>query len=103
MGRNRKFAPETKVRIVLEILRGDKSLAQASREYQIKDSLLYRWRAQFLEGAKQSFAYGQSVEQKRRADRVAELERLVGKLTMQLEVAKKVSHYVKSLPPESES
>ncbi len=103
MGRHRKYTPETKVRIVLEILRGEKSVAQASREYRIKDSLLYRWKDQFLDGAKQAFAYGQPAEQKRRADKVAELERLVGKLTMQLEIAKKASHYVKSLPLESES
>ena len=103
MGKRRNHSPESKVRIVLEILRGDKSLAQASREYQIKDSLLYRWKEQFLQGAEQAFAYGQPAEQKRRADKVAELERLVGKLTMQLEIAKKASHYVRSLPPESES
>ena len=103
MGKYRKYSPETKVRIVLEILRGEKSVAQASREYQIKDSLLYRWKDEFLEGAKQAFAYGQPTEQKRRADKMAELERLVGKLTMQLEIAKKASHYVKSLPPESGS
>ena len=89
MGKYRKYTAETKVRIVLEILRGDKSMAQASRDYGVKSSLLYRWRDQFLEGAKQSFAYGQAAEQKRQADKVAELERLVGKLTMQLEIAKK--------------
>ena len=103
MGKQRKYTPETKVRIVLEILRGEKSVAQASREYRIKDSLLYRWKDQFLAGAKQAFAYGQPAEQKRRADKVAELERLVGKLTMQLEIAKKASHYVTSLPLESEN
>lgn len=68
MGKYRKYTPETKVRIVLEILRGEKSLAQVSRDYQIKDSLLYRWKGEFLEGAKQAFAYGQAAEQKRRAD-----------------------------------
>ncbi len=103
VGKYRKYSAETKVRIVLEILRGEKSVAQASREYRIKDSLLYRWKEEFLEGARQAFAYGQATEQKRRAEKVAELERLVGKLTMQLEIAKKASHYVKSLPPESES
>ena len=103
MGKYRKFTPETKVRIVLEILRGEKSVAQASRDYQIKSSLLYRWKDAFLDGGTQAFAFGQATEQKRRADRIAELERLVGKLTMQLEIAEKASHYVKSLPPESES
>ena len=103
MGKNRKHSPEMKTRIILEILRGEKSVTQASREYRIKDSLLYRWREQFLEGGRQAFAYGQSAEMKRRADKVAELERMVGKLTMHLEIAKKASHYVKSLPPGSES
>ncbi|MDE2821372.1 MAG: transposase [Chloroflexota bacterium] len=103
MGKYRKYRPETKVRIVLEILRGEKSVAQASRDYQIKNSLLYRWKDEFLEGGRQAFAFGQATEQKRRADKIAELERMLGKLTMQLEIAKKASHYVKSLPPESGS
>ncbi len=102
MGKQRKHSPETKVRIVLEILSGEKSVTQASREYGIKDSLLYRRREQFLEGGKQAFTIDQATEQKRRADKVADLERLEGKLTMQLEIAEKASHYVKSLPPEGE-
>ena len=56
-----------------------------------------------LQGGHQAFAYGKANEQKRQADKVAELERLVGKLTMQLEIAKKASHYVTCLPPESDS
>ena len=103
MGRHRKYTPETKVRIVLEILRGEKSVAQASREYRIKDSLLYRWKDQFLAGAKQAFDRGNPASQKRAANKRAEFERLVGKLTMQLEIAKKASHYVTSLPLESEN
>jgi len=103
VGKYRKYRPETKVRIVLEILRGEKSVAQASRDYQIKNSLLYHWKDEFLEGGRQAFAFGQATEQKRRADKIAELERMLGKLTMQLEIAKKASHYVKSLPPESGS
>ena len=67
MGKYRKHSPETKVRIVLEVLRGEKSVAQASRDYLIKYSLLYRWQDEFLEGGKQAFTYGQATEQKRRA------------------------------------
>ena len=50
MGKYRKYTAETKVRIVLELLRGDKSVAQASRDYGIKSSLLYRWKDSFLKG-----------------------------------------------------
>ena len=101
MARQRKYSPETKVRIVLEIISGSKSVVQASREYKIKDSLLYKWKAEALEGMTQYFAYGQPTEAKRRADEKAELERMVGKLSMHLEIAKKASHYVNCLPPES--
>ena len=90
MAKYRKHSPDMKVRIVLEILRGEKSVAQASREYRIKDSLLYRWREQFLEGGRQAFAYGQPAELKRRADKEAELERLVGKLRCTWKLQKKL-------------
>ncbi len=101
MARQRKYSPETKVRIVLEIISGSKSISQASREYKIKDSLIYKWKAEAIEGMTQYFAYGQPTEAKRRADEKAEMERLLGKLSMRLEIAKKASHYVKSLPTES--
>jgi len=101
MARQRKYSPESKVRIVLEIISGAKSVAQASREYKIKDSLLYKWKVEAIEGMTQYFAYGQPTEAKRRSDEKAELERMVGKLSMHLEIAKKASHYLTCLPPES--
>ncbi len=102
MPTRRNHSPETKARIVLEIISGQKSIAEASREYQIKDSLLYRWKDEFIRAGTGAFERGQPARQKREADKTAELQRLVGKLTMQLEIAKKASHYVKSLPLESE-
>ena len=80
MGKYRKYSPETKVRIVLEILRGEKSVAKASRDYQIKDSLLYRWKDEFLEGGKQAFTFGQTSRAGApERTNTAELERQVGK------------------------
>lgn len=46
---------------MLEIVSSEKSLAQASRGYRIKDTLLHRWQAQFLEGLLEIFAPGQPV------------------------------------------
>ena len=103
MGKARKFSPEFKAQVVLEMVSGRKSLAQASREYQIKDTVLSRWKAQFLEGAPGIFEAGRPAEEKRLRGRIADLERLAGKQALQLEIAKKASRYLKSLPPESES
>ena len=101
MGTARKFSPEFKAQVVLEIVSGRKSLAKASREYQIKDTVLHRWKTQFLEGMPDIFAPGQPAEQKRLRDRIADLERLAGKQALQLEIAKKATHYLKSLPSKN--
>jgi len=87
--RRRKFTPQFKARVVLEVLTGAKRPAQACREYGISESVLSRWRKTFLEQAPQVFEQREAYD--RYAERIAELERLVGRLTMELEIAKKAS------------
>ncbi len=41
---HRTFTPEFKVRVIMELITGKKSLGEASREYGIKDSVISRWR-----------------------------------------------------------
>jgi transposase-like protein len=89
MVERRKYSPEFKARVVLELLTGQKGLMQASREYGIKDTLLSRWKQEFLERAPEVFDRSQPDKSQETA-RIAELERMVGRLTMQLDVAKKV-------------
>ena len=52
----RKFTPEFKAQVVLEMLTEQKSAAQASREYGIKDSVLSRWKQEFIERSPMLFA-----------------------------------------------
>jgi transposase-like protein len=85
---HRSYTPEFKVRVVMELITGKKSLGEASREYGIKDSVLSRWRQEFLERAPQVFE--QSGSKDAQTQRIAELERVIGRLTVQLEMAKKV-------------
>ena len=92
--KRRKFTPEFKAQVVLEVLSGAKSNAEACRDYQLQPQLLGYWKAHLLAQAATLFApdtVPQASEQ-----RVAELERLVGRLTMELEIAKKVSTYFNS-------
>ncbi len=44
----RKFTAQQKTEIVLASLRGPKSMAELCREHDIADSLLRKWREQFL-------------------------------------------------------
>lgn len=103
MKKRRKFSPKFKAQVAMEIIIGHKSLAQASRDYQIKESVLHRWKAQFLEGSAQIFAPDRhAAEYKALHDQLAEAQRLVGKLTLQLEIAKKASPYLNCPVAESE-
>jgi len=85
---HRSYTPEFKVRVVLELLSGKRTLGEASREYKVKDSVISRWRQEFLERAPQLFE--QSSDKDIQAERISELERTLGRMTMQLELAKKV-------------
>ncbi len=89
MNQRRSFTPQFKTRVVLEVLTKLKSLAQVCREYDLKEQVVIRWKAEFLERAPALFAPGDDRTQDQA--RIAELERLVGRLTLELEIAKKAS------------
>jgi transposase-like protein len=93
MRKRRTFTPEFKTMVVLEMLLDGKSLTQTSREYGIKDSVLSRWKKEFLERASKVFEQDNRPDD--RDERIAELERMVGRLTMELEMAKKVSKHLR--------
>jgi len=100
MTERRKFTPEFKAKVVIELLTGAKGLMQASREYGIKDSVLSRWKQEFLERAPQVFAQPKTKDPQE--ERIAELERMLGRMTLQLDMAKKVFERSSYPPKESE-
>ena len=87
MSSRRRFTPQFKAQVVLDVLTGTKSVAEVCREHSLKDSLVMRWKRTFLERAAQVFE-GDGAAAQHEA-KIAELERLTGRLTAQLEVAEK--------------
>src|SRR5438105_3968199 len=89
-GRTRTtYSPQFKAQVVLEVLTGTKTVSEACRAYNLKYESLNRWRNHFLENADQLFqTEGQANAEEAR---VAELERVIGRLTLELEIAKKAS------------
>lgn len=101
MTRRRTFTAKFKTQVVLELLSGAKSMAQLCREHELKDQLVYRWKAEFLERAETIF--GGDTQCQQAQERIAELERLVGRLTMEQEIAKKASQLWSSRLPRNGS
>jgi transposase-like protein len=87
--RRRSFTPQFKAQDVLEVLAGLKSQAEVARQHKLKPELIARWKDAALEGLETLFRGGEKREQDQ--ERIAELERMVGRLTMEPEVAKRAS------------
>ncbi len=58
----RKFAPEEKIRIVLEGLRGEQSISELCRREGIAANLYYRWSKDFLEAGKKQLPATRSAK-----------------------------------------
>lgn len=99
MSKKRKeYKADFKLEVVLEGLRGEKSIAQLCREKRITDSLYYRWRDQFVAKAPEIFAEaGQSIDEEAQAQ-IVDLERMVGKLALENEILKKAKSLLNARP-----
>lgn len=84
----RKFTAQQKTEIVLASLHGNRTTTELCREHEIADSLLHKWREQFLAaGAESLSGKSERTETDELPQRVAKLERALGRKTMEVEVA----------------
>jgi len=97
----RNFSAEFKAKVVLEIISGSKTAAEMCREYNLKADLVSHWKNEFLANAVQVFENGRKVDPQQA--RIEELERLAGKLSLELEVAKKALTLLPQVKKQNES
>jgi transposase-like protein len=89
MRKRRQFSPEFKARLVLDILTGVQSQAEACRKHGLGPNLVAIWRTAFLEKAHLVFD-GDSARSTEQA-RIAELEQVLGRMTLEYEILKKAT------------
>lgn len=70
---NKSYSSEEKIRIVLEGLRGEETIANISRKYGINDSVYYKWSKDFLEAGKKRLSG--DTERNANAGEVQELKK----------------------------
>jgi transposase-like protein len=98
MGKTKRvFTPQWKSQVVLELLSG-RQAAELCREHQISPQLLATWRQAVLEKLPQVFGEAKSGEVQSQK-RIDELERLVGRQALELEVLKKASAWLTGRSP----
>jgi transposase-like protein len=97
----RNFSAEFKAKVVMEIISGSKTAAEVCREYNLKPDLVSHWKNQVMTNAAQVFENGTKVDPQQA--RIEELERLAGKLSLELEIAKKALMLLPRVKKENES
>jgi transposase-like protein len=77
MAKKSELKPETRVEMVLALLRKEETAAALSRRYQVSEQSLYRWRDAFLEAGKAGLS--DSSESAASSKKIERLERELGK------------------------
>ncbi len=89
--KRRRFTPEFKAEVVLEALCGESSQAELCRKHNISDVQLSKWKRQLLENAETTLFETNDKQTQASQQRITQLEQLVGRLTLELDIQKKVS------------
>ena len=86
--KRRTFTPEFKTEVVLEALTGESSQAELCRRHNLSEDQVSKWKQQFLENAVCVFT-ATDKQSGKDAERIAHLERLVGRMAVATDIEKK--------------
>lgn len=101
MGAQRSYSPEFKQRVVEELLAGAKRPGQLCREHGVDFSTLRKWREQYAQQGVAAWNGPGLKAVTAQEDKIAELERIVGQLTVENMVLKKALQRAQSLSASS--
>lgn len=99
MAKPSKKTVEAKLRIVLSVISGEVSAAEAARRNGVSEQSVFNWKRAFLDGGRKGLEMGSGRKSSREAELEAECEELkaaLGEAHVQLRVWKKG---VEFLPP----
>jgi transposase len=92
VARRRRFSIELKLAVVAETMQPGMSVSYVARRHGLSPSLVFLWRQSMSEGGKEAARADDEVvaasEVRRPEERVRELERLLGRKTMEVEILK---------------
>ena len=89
MAKRRRFTPEFKAELVFKVLSGVSSQAEVCRRHNLSENQVSTWKRQYLEHAETFFESETEKHSSESAERIAQLEQLVGRLTLAMEIQKK--------------
>lgn len=82
----RRYSPRKKFQVVLEVLDGDRSVAQISRAHGVHPNTILNWKEAFLERGAEIFETNSAGSDYERE--IADLEQLLGKKEVEIALLK---------------
>ncbi len=92
INKRKRYSPEEKAKIVLEVLREEDTLVEISNKYEVSQQLISRWKSEFLANMPLVFDKKANETEKLKKQfevEKAALERKVGELTIDIDWLKK--------------
>lgn len=103
VARRRRFTPDEKLAIVGETMQPGMSISYVARQHGLSPSLVFRWRRLMSEGGKEAVRADDAVvaasEVRRLEERVRDLERLLGRKTLEIEILKEALELARAKKP----
>jgi transposase-like protein len=100
MKKRRQFTPEFQAQLVLDVLAGIQSQAEACRKHGLSPTLLANWKSTLLERA--DTVFDTDTARTEEQARIAELEQVLGRMTLENEILKKASSRLASISRRNE-
>ena len=100
MARRRRFTTEQKMAIIAVTMQPGVTMSFVACRYDLSPSLVFRWRSLMSEGGREAIRADDEVvpaaEARRLEEKVRELERLLGRKTMEVEILKEALDQARS-------
>src|SRR5207302_10950256 len=103
VARRRRFSTDLKLAVIAETMQPGMSISYVARRHGLSPSLVFRWRRLMSEGGKEAVRANDEVgcgfRGPRLEERVRELERLLGRKTMEVEILKEALELARANKP----
>ena len=103
VARRRRFTTEQKIAVVAETMQPGMSISYVARRHGLSPSLVFRWRRLMTEGGHEAVRADDDVvpaaDARRLDERVRELERQLGRKTLEVEILKEALDLTRSTKP----
>lgn len=82
----KNYSPKFKFQVVMETIRGEKTVAQLSKSYHIHPASIHRWKYEFQEKGPEIFSQDTTIKEYEK--RIQDLERLIGHKEVEIALLK---------------